>query len=191
MLFEFFTVLLMKKVLFKIFFQNKYYEWWAEMDSLTTPPADQRSLTCCSRPLRTEMASGFLFLTPLPDFIGLADSNFPPLCSLQRPPRAIVRQLGEQVASLAGSPGSALRSPENTKACTTQCHVWWVPRNRRAGHLPSEPFFSVLEQSFLWDHMPISTFILPWQRLFVLEWYLFVHLFVGLFLVNSEVLVAF
>lgn len=27
MLFEFFTVLLMKKFLFKIFFQNKYYEW--------------------------------------------------------------------------------------------------------------------------------------------------------------------
>lgn len=26
MLFEFFTVLLMKKLLFKIFFQNKYYE---------------------------------------------------------------------------------------------------------------------------------------------------------------------
>lgn len=39
MLFEFFTVLLMKKFLFKIFFQNKYYEQHPEVCLLTPPPS--------------------------------------------------------------------------------------------------------------------------------------------------------
>ena len=39
MLFEFFTVLLMKKFLFKIFFQNKYYERHPEVCLLTPPPS--------------------------------------------------------------------------------------------------------------------------------------------------------
>lgn len=37
MLFEFFTVLLMKRFLFKIFFQNKYYERQGEMCFLACP----------------------------------------------------------------------------------------------------------------------------------------------------------
>ena len=75
MLFEFFTVLLMKKFLFKIFFQNKYYERHPEVCLLTPPPStliwdpEDRLGLCCFR-----------------SFIELMTSNFP--CS-SAPQRAL------------------------------------------------------------------------------------------------------
>lgn len=44
MLLEVFTVLLMKKILFKIFFQNKYYERRREVCFLSAPGSDRCSL---------------------------------------------------------------------------------------------------------------------------------------------------
>lgn len=91
MLFEFFTVFLMKKFLFKIFFQNKYYEWWAEVCWLTH---------CASLRGQT-LASGFVCLVSAWFlWVDLRPLSWP-LCP-EDPPRVAVGTVREQAELQAG-----------------------------------------------------------------------------------------
>lgn len=74
MLFEFFTVLLMKKFLFKIFFQNKYYERQGEVCSLTG-----------RRPPKTDMASDFSIFTASAWFHWVNEQQLAQLLCPRRP----------------------------------------------------------------------------------------------------------
>lgn len=145
---------------------NERYIYWALVEQT------------CARSLRTEMASDCLLLTSLPGFTGLMESSFA---------RSSARLWEPSVVIV----GAALGESECGPWTPWEYHrhrVWWVPRSLRAGHLLSEPyFFKGLEQSLIWDQIPVRHFWIAMEKTLCLRITL-IHPFVyGLLPVNSRV----
>ena len=113
-------------------------------------------------------------------------SNFPrssaPQRALQELP--LGRRRGRCLAVDCLAPGSPWTPGQHgTRAPAPP--VWSEPRTLELVTFLWALLSSGLEQASFWIKYPWSTSVLPWQKLLVLEYYLPIHLIVGLFVANS------
>lgn len=113
-------------------------------------------------------------------------SNFPrssaPQRALQDLPLGWRR--GRCLAVDCLAPGSPW-TPGQHGARASAPPVWSEPRTLELVTFLWALLSSGLEQASFWIKYPWSTSVLPWQKLLVLEYYLPIHLIVGLFVANS------